>query len=191
MDNLENLYRIDGKVVIVTGAAGLLGRKHAEAIAAFGGIPVLLDLTLNSVKPYADELNKRYNSNAIGMAVDITDEEQIIQNVQEIIARFGKIDGLVNNAANNPKIEQDGDKNFSQLENFPLEIWNKDIAVGLTGAFLCSKHYGKIISENIDGGSIINISSDLGLIAPDQRLYYNSELLDSKQAVKPLSLIHI
>jgi len=187
MDNLENLYRIDGKVVIVTGAAGLLGRKHAEAIAAFGGIPVLLDLTLNSVKPYADELNKRYNSNAIGMAVDITDEEQIIQNVQEIIARFGKIDGLVNNAANNPKIEQDGDKNFSQLENFPLEIWNKDIAVGLTGAFLCSKHYGKIISENIDGGSIINISSDLGLIAPDQRLYYNSELLDSKQAVKPIT----
>ena len=187
MNDLENLFKIDGKVVIVTGAAGLLGRKHAEAIAAFGGTPVLLDLTLNSVKPYADELNKRYNSNAIGMAVDITDEEQIIQNVQEIIARFGKIDGLVNNAANNPKIEQDGDKNFSQLENFPLEIWNKDIAVGLTGAFLCSKHYGKIISENIDGGSIINISSDLGLIAPDQRLYYNSELLDSQQAVKPIT----
>ena len=187
MNDLENLFKIDGKVVIVTGAAGLLGRKHAEAIAAFGGTPVLLDLTLNSVKLYADELNKRYNSNAIGMAVDITDEEQIIQNVQEIIARFGKIDGLVNNAANNPKIEQDGDKNFSQLENFPLEIWNKDIAVGLTGAFLCSKHYGKIISENIDGGSIINISSDLGLIAPDQRLYYNSELLDSQQAVKPIT----
>jgi NAD(P)-dependent dehydrogenase (short-subunit alcohol dehydrogenase family) len=186
-NSLNNLFRIDGRVIVVTGAAGLLGKKHAEAIAAFGGTPVLLDLTLDKVKLYADELNERFNVNAIGMSVDITNEEQIVNNSKEIIARYGRIDGLVNNAANNPKIEQKGVKNFSRLENFPLEIWNQDIAVGLTGAFLCSKHYGSIIAENPKGGSIVNISSDLGLIAPDQRLYYKNEILDSQQAVKPIT----
>lgn len=66
-------------------------------------------------------------------------------------------------------------------------MWNQDIAVGLTGAFLCSKHYGGLISENPNGGSIVNISSDLGLIAPDQRLYYDKSLADNQQAVKPVT----
>ena len=57
------------------------------------------------------------------------------------------------------------------LENFPLDQWDKDIAVGLTGAWLCSKHFGSEISKNEKGGSIVNISSDLGLIGPDQRIY--------------------
>jgi NAD(P)-dependent dehydrogenase (short-subunit alcohol dehydrogenase family) len=186
-DKLKNLFQIEGKVVVITGAAGLLGIRHAEAIATFGGTPILLDLSLGKVQLYADELNKRFNVNAIGMSVDITDERQIKDSVHEIISRYGKIDGLVNNAANNPKIEQEGDKNFLRLENFPLEIWNMDIAVGLTGAFLCSKHYGSKIAENPEGGSIINISSDLGLIAPDQRLYYKRELSEAQQSVKPVT----
>ena len=186
-DKLKHLFQIEGKVIVITGAAGLLGMRHAEAIAAFGGTPILLDLLLDKAQSYADELNKRFNVNAIGMSVDITDEQQIKDNVYEIISRYGKIDGLVNNAANNPKIEQEGNKNFSRLENFPLEIWNEDIAVGLTGAFLCSKHYGSKIAENSEGGSIINISSDLGLIAPDQRLYHKRGLSESQQPVKPVT----
>ena len=74
-----------------------------------------------------------------------------------------------------------------KIENFTLDSWNQDIAVGLTGAFLCSKHYGNMISKNKDGGSIVNISSDLGLIAPDQRLYRREGLLDESQYVKPVS----
>ena len=186
-NKLENLFQIEGKVIVITGAAGLLGKKHAEAVAAYGGTPVLLDLSCDEIEKYANELNKRFNVNAIGMSVDITNEKQIENNVVELISRYGKIDGLVNNAANNPKIEQEGGQNFSRLENFPLEMWNKDIGVGLTGAFLCSKHYGNKIAENPAGGSIINISSDLGLIAPDQRLYLKSGLSESQQAVKPVT----
>ena len=187
IDKSSNLFNINGKVIVVTGAAGLLGRKHAEVIAAFGGTPILVDLALDSVQSYADELNEIFNTNAIGVSVDITNEKQIIDNVQYLISKYRKIDGLVNNAANNPKIENKGGKNFSRLENFSLEIWNEDIAVGLTGAFLCSKHYGSMIAENPAGGSIVNISSDLGLISPDQRLYFNSELSESQQAVKPIT----
>ena len=77
--------------------------------------------------------------------------------------------------------------NFSKLENFPIKIWNKDIAVGLTGAWLCSKHYGSEIAKNKKGGSIVNISSDLGLIAPDQRLYMKKNETEKNRSVKPVT----
>ena len=185
--NLESLFRLDGKIIVITGAAGLLGKKHAEAVASYGGTPILLDLYSDGVEVFAEELNKKYQCNSIGMAVDITYEQQIKINADLLIKKFGKIDGLINNAANNPKVEDDGEKNFSRLENFPLDIWNQDVAVGLTGAFLCAKHYGTKISENPIGGSIVNISSDLGLMAPDQRLYMKEGLSDDQQPVKPVT----
>jgi NAD(P)-dependent dehydrogenase (short-subunit alcohol dehydrogenase family) len=184
---LENIFRLDGKIIVITGATGLLGRKHAEAIACYGGTPILLDLSQQAVTELADELNNKYNVGAVGFVVDITDEGAIEDNTNQLIERFGKIDALVNNAANNPKVEDSSEVNFSRLENFPLNIWNDDISVGLTGSFLCAKHYGYKISQNPNGGSIVNISSDLGLIAPDQRLYKKDNVDDSLQNVKPVT----
>jgi NAD(P)-dependent dehydrogenase (short-subunit alcohol dehydrogenase family) len=186
-EELNKLFRLDGKIIVITGAAGLLGKKHAEAISAYGGIPILLDLSKESVEILAEQLNVKYQIGAVGYSVDITDESQIKKNCKLVLEKFGKIDGLVNNAANNPKVESDVDKNFSRLENFPIDVWNQDIAVGLTGAYLCAKHYGSQIAENPDGGSIVNISSDLGLMAPDQRLYKKSGLPDDLQPVKPVT----
>jgi NAD(P)-dependent dehydrogenase (short-subunit alcohol dehydrogenase family) len=184
---IDNLFCLDGKIIVITGAAGLLGRRHAEAIAAYGGIPILLDLSLDTIEQHAIELNKKFNSNATALVVDITNEKEVSNSANYLIEKYGKIDGLVNNAANNPKVEDNSEKNFSRLENFPLDIWDQDIAVGLTGAYLCAKHYGHKISQNKIGGSIINISSDLGLIAPDQRLYRKAGLHDNQQSVKPVS----
>jgi NAD(P)-dependent dehydrogenase (short-subunit alcohol dehydrogenase family) len=184
---LERLFKLDGKVVVITGATGLLGRKHAEAVACYGGTPILLDLSQQAVDDFSNELNEKYKVDSIGFAIDITNENAIENNVGLLIKEFGKIDGLVNNASNNPKVEDSKEINFSRLENFPLDIWNDDIAVGLTGSFLCAKHYGFAISQNPNGGSIINISSDLGLIAPDQRLYYKDGIDNGKQNVKPVT----
>ena len=184
---LENIYRLDGKVIVITGATGLLGRKHAEAIACYGGTPILLDLSEQTVNKLADELNNKYNVDSAGFFIDITNEDAIKNNVNQIIESFGKIDGLVNNAANNPKVEENVEVNFSRLENFPIDIWNNDIDVGLTGSFLCAKYYGYQISKNPNGGSIVNISSDLGLVAPDQRLYSKHGLAEDQQPVKPVT----
>jgi NAD(P)-dependent dehydrogenase (short-subunit alcohol dehydrogenase family) len=184
---LEKLFRLDNKVIVITGATGLLGRKHAEAVACYGGIPILLDLSQQAVDELANELNDKYKVDAVGFTIDITDEEAIEGNVKQLVKKFGKIDGLVNNAANNPKVEDSEKVNFSRLENFPLDIWDDDIAVGLTGSFLCAKHYGFAISKNPNGGSIVNISSDLGLIAPDQRLYAKDGVDESLQNVKPVT----
>ena len=184
---LENIFRLDGKVIVITGAAGLLGRKHAEAIACYGGTPILLDLSEQAVNKLADELNNKYNVDSVGFSIDITNEDAIENNVNQVIKLFGKIDGLVNNAANNPKVEDGSEFNFSRLENFPIDIWNDDIDVGLTGSFLCAKYYGYQISKNPNGGSIVNISSDLGLVAPDQRLYSKHGLNETQQPVKPVT----
>lgn len=180
-------FRIDGQIVVITGATGLLGRKHAEVIAEYGGTPILLDLNQGVIDTFAQELNAQYGVPATGMVVDITNESSIAENCKQLLHRFGAISGLVNNAANNPKVEADSNATFSRLENFPLDIWQQDLAVGLTGAFLCAKHYGSAIASNPNGGSIVNIFSDLGLIAPDQRLYAQEGLAEDKQAVKPIT----
>ncbi len=186
-DNIDNLFSLSGKIVVITGAAGLLGEKHAEAVAAYGGTPVLLDLSQTAVDVLAEKLNKQYKTNAIGFSIDITNESKVESVSNEVFKRFGKIDGLVNNAANNPKVEATSERNFSRLENFPLNIWEQDIAVGLTGSYLCTKYFGFQISQNKDGGSIVNISSDLGVMAPDQRLYEEEGVADSQQNVKPVT----
>ena len=183
----NNLFNLNNKVIVVTGGLGLLGQKHIEVIAENNGIPVILDLDLKKVETFSHKIQDKYNVPALGLYVDITNENKIIDSCAEIIKKYGKIDGLVNNAANNPKIEENKKINFSRLENFPIEIWNKDLAVGLTGAWLCSKHYGSAIAKNKNGGSIINISSDLGLIAPDQRIYLNENENKNTSFVKPVT----
>lgn len=175
------------KVIVVTGAAGLLGRKHVEAIATYGGTPILLDLAEKKNDELVKEINSKHKVNAEGFVADITDEKRIKDISNEIIKRFGKLDGLVNNAANNPKIEKNTKINFTRLENFSIDAWYQDLAVGLTGSYLCIKYFGELISKNKNGGSIVNISSDLGVISPDQRLYEKEGLPKHMQIVKPVS----
>jgi len=182
-----DMFSLKNKVIIITGASGLLGRQHVEAVAGAGGLPVLLDLDQEVLNQQVIDVNKLFGINTKGYAVDITNESIVSKNCDEIIKDFGKIDGLVNNAANNPKVENSPEKNFSRLEFFPEDIWEKDLAVGLKGSFLCTKYYGYRISGNPSGGSIVNISSDLGLIAPDQRLYKVEGLPEEQQPVKPVT----
>jgi len=184
---MKNPFDLTGKVAVITGGAGFLGKHHAEAIASFGGTPVLLDLSQSAVDAACRNLNERYHTGSRGFAVDITNEEQVSSACQRILDAAGKIDILINNAANNPTVDASSTvKNASRLENFPMDIWNQDIAVGLTGSFLCSKHFGRIMAQ-AGSGSIINISSDLGVIAPDQRLYRKEGVSEDQQNVKPVT----
>ena len=92
---------------------------------------------------------------------------------------------MINNAAIDPKVKKQ-EKNLSRLENFSLDQWNIELAIGLTGAMLCSKIFGYEMSKN-ESGVILNISSDLGLIAPDQRIYKKEGLPENEQPVKPVT----
>ena len=184
---MYNKFNLENKVIIITGALGLLGKKHVEAIAENGGIPIILDIEEKKILSLTKNIQLKYNVQAMGLKVDITKEKEVVNGCKRIIKKFGKIYGLVNNAANNPKIENQKDKSFSRLENFPLNLWEKDISVGLTGAWLCSKHFGSVIAKNKNGGSIVNISSDLGLIGPDQSIYSKKGSTKNKNPVKPVT----
>jgi NAD(P)-dependent dehydrogenase (short-subunit alcohol dehydrogenase family) len=179
--------RIDGRVAIVTGGGGLLGRKHAEAIAEAGGIPVLADIDARRAASGAAAIARQYGARALGLAADITSAESVEQLTATVLAEFGRIDILINNAANDPKVGPSaGGIHWSRLEAFPLEQWNLDIAVGLTGAFLCSRVIGARMAAH-GAGVILNVASDLGLIAPDQRIYRRPGAADAEQPAKPVS----
>ncbi len=182
---VRDVFDLKDRVVIITGGGGMLGRQHARAVADMGGEPVLCDISPGALGKAAAELKEVTDREPMTITLDITRTEAVEQARDRILARFGKIDGLVNNAANNPKVE-DGQTNWSRLENFPVEAWNADIAVGLTGAFLCSRVFGEVMARQ-RRGSIVNIASDLALIAPDQRLYRKPGLPDHEQPVKPVT----
>ena len=186
MTELGNPFDLTGRIAVITGGAGLLGEQHARAIAAAGGIPVLVDIQEHSAGEKAAALSREYGVPAIGCAADITKQTEIEALLAEILRRFGRLDILINNAANNPKMEASTEVNFSRLENFPLAQWEADIAVGLTGAFLCSKVFGSHMASN-GGGVIVNVASDLALIAPDQRIYRQPGVPEQMQPVKPVT----
>jgi NAD(P)-dependent dehydrogenase (short-subunit alcohol dehydrogenase family) len=104
-----------------------------------------------------------------------------------VLQRYGRVDVLINNAANNPSVGQSGTQvEWTRLENFPLAMWDRDIAVGVTGAFLCSQVIGSELARRRNG-VIINIASDLAVIAPDQRLYERPDREPMTQPVKPVT----
>jgi NAD(P)-dependent dehydrogenase (short-subunit alcohol dehydrogenase family) len=180
-----SIFDLTGRVAVITGGAGLLGVKHAEAVAEFGAIPVLLDKRGDDARVAAGRVSATYGVDAIGLAVDVTSESEIVAALGEVLGVFGRVDILVNNAANNPQADSlAGDA--SRLERFPLEAWDADLAVGLTGAFLCSRVFGAEMARRA-GGAILNIASDLALIGPDQRIYREPGVSADRQPTKPVS----
>jgi len=182
----QALFDLTGRVAVITGGAGLLGTKHAEIIAAAGGSPVLLDLPQAKPEAAAAAIATKYGVDAIGLVTDITQPAEVENVRDKLLARFRRIDILINNAANNPKVESGGSKVWSRLEHFPLEVWNDDLRVGLTGAFLCSRVFGSEMAKR-GKGVILNIASDLAVISPDQRLYRQQGLPEDEQPVKPIT----
>ncbi len=183
----HTLFDLSGRVAIVTGGAGLLGYHHGAILAAAGANVVLLDLAVANPALRAEQLQLAHGPECLGVAADITSEESLTAVRDQILAKFGRVDILINNAANNPKVEDTKPgQQWSRLENFPVQVWNDDIAVGLTGAFLCSRVFGAEMVKRT-AGVILNVASDLGVIAPDQRLYRKDGLPEDQQPVKPVT----
>ncbi len=189
MDKYTKRFDISGRVCIVTGGGGLIGLKHAEAITEGGGIPVLLDIIQAGMDRNIKTLKEEYGDDIKyeTIVTDITDRDALSKVRDELLEKYGHIDVLINNAANNPKVEG-GSKNLGAMRftNFPVDIWNQDLAVGLTGAMLCAQVFGEVM-EKQEKGVVLNISSDYGLIAPDQRIYRKEGLPEEQQTVKPVS----
>lgn len=182
---VAELFSLADRIAIVTGGAGLLGYYHGAVLAAAGADVVLLDLATTKPEERAIQLASEFGGKSVGLACDITSESSLTFVRDQVLQRFGRIDILINNAANNPKVEDDN-TTWSRLENFPLDVWEADIRVGLTGAFLCSRVFGTEMAKR-RSGVIVNVASDLAIIGPDQRLYHVDGLPDDQQPVKPVT----
>jgi NAD(P)-dependent dehydrogenase (short-subunit alcohol dehydrogenase family) len=184
---VHDLFDLTGRVAIVTGGAGLLAYHHGAILAVAGAHVILLDLAVTNPEMRATQLTQEFGPECLGLATDITSESSLAAACAIIVAKFGRIDILINNAANNPKVEDTKPgQQWSRLENFPLDVWNADIAVGLTGAFLCARIFGAEMVKR-RSGVIVNVASDLAVIAPDQRLYAIPGLTEDEQPVKPVT----
>ena len=146
------LFRLDGRVALVTGSAQGLGKDIALTLAQAGASLILADLV---VAEETAEQVKAMGSQCISVQADISNEKAVENLVQRAIHEYGKVDVLVNNAG----ISQ---LSFVPTEEASLEEWDNVIAVNLRGTFLCCKYVGREMIKG-GGGSIVNISTTAGI----------------------------
>jgi NAD(P)-dependent dehydrogenase (short-subunit alcohol dehydrogenase family) len=165
-----DLFSLKGKTAVVTGALGLIGRKHCEALAAVGANVVVADINIAQTQQFATELG----DNHLGLGVDVTSKESLIDALNAVLDKYDSVDVLVNNAAINDKFENPAmAKELSAFENYPLEAFQQSLNVNITGVFLCSQVFGTQMALH-RSGSIINIASTYGMVGPDQSIYRDS-----------------
>jgi NAD(P)-dependent dehydrogenase (short-subunit alcohol dehydrogenase family) len=169
--SLAAQFDLTGRTAIVTGAAGLLGRRHCKALAEAGACVLATDMDSSACESVAHELG----GNALGVAADVTDPQSVRDLLKVALEQTGRVDVLVNNAAINDMFENPAAAlELSRFENYPLEMWQRSLHVNVTGVFLCSQ----IIGAEMAGagkGSIVNIGSTYGVVAPDQSLYLDPD----------------
>ena len=185
--NCMDRFFVKNNVVIITGAAGLLGEMHTRAVIEAGGIPVLIDIDNGKLQEKRQILIKDYGKDTKleTYVADITKKENLKEILRDLVEKYNRIDSLINNACNNPKMKN-SELGAGRFEDFNIEEWNNDLSVGLYGAMCCSQVFGEYMSKN-GGGVILNISSDLGVIAPNQNLYKIEGEKEENQPKKPVT----
>lgn len=181
-------FDLSGKSALITGGAGLLGKEHALALLEVGANVVLWDVDKENLMRVTNELSKDFSEQSVTMSVvDISKEEEVDNAYKELDRQGIAISILINNAAINPKYTSGINGTvFSRVENLTVDDWNYQVSVGLTGAFICSKYFGSKMAAS-NSGIILNISSDLSIISPDQRIYKVSGIDENSQLVKPIT----
>lgn len=164
---MNPLFDLSGKVCVVSGGCGLIGRAFCEALATSGANVVVTDLAQGP----CDDVAARLGAGAMAAAANITKPESVTVLRDAVMARYGRIDVLVNNAAINDKFESPGAAaRESQMEHYPLALWHASLEANVTGTFLMSQVLGTEMAR-AGRGSIVNIASTYGIVAPDQALY--------------------
>ena len=173
MNEFSYRYQFDlhGKVAIVTGGAGILGRHFCAGLAESGAAIAVVDLRADKALELAQVLAERYKGKTIGIGCDVSSPESVQAMVAQVVAEFGKINILHNNAAGK---SDDLEAFFAPFEEYSLDQWRKIMAVNLDGMFLVAQAVGKQMVTQDKGGSIIQTASIYGVMAPDHRIYKDS-----------------
>ena len=189
MSDSFSKFDLADRTALITGAAGTLGVEHAAALLESNATVILTDIDDAALVSAKKSLSQEFDSSRIfTRAMDVTRQALVRAVAGELNTAGLSVDILINNAAIDPKVKDSrGILEVSRLENFPIEQWDLQVAVGLTGAFLCSQVFGAAMAKRGNGGVILNIASDLSILSPDQRLYRKNSVPDEMQPVKPVT----
>lgn len=181
-------FNLLGRNALITGAAGMLGIQHALALLACQANVIMTDTDAVALNSACSRLKLEHpKAKILSFQMDVTNEDNVRAVLDDCKAKGISINILINNAAVDSKV---GDtctmSNSSRFEEFGFEEWDRQLRVGLSGAFICSKIFGYAMAEN-EGGVILNISSDLSVIAPDQRLYSDHLTEERFRDTKPVT----
>jgi NAD(P)-dependent dehydrogenase (short-subunit alcohol dehydrogenase family) len=157
-------FSLRGRTALVTGAAGLLGRRHCAVLAAAGAQVIAVDLDAQRCAAVAREVGQ----GCVPYAADVTDAEALRALRAYVLDGWERLDVLVNNAALDDKVE--GARAAVAAEDFPLDEWERALRVNVTGVFLCCQVLGAVMLA-AGRGSIVNVASTYALVAPDPSLY--------------------
>jgi len=183
--NTMDKFRMQDKTCVIAGGSGLLGQEFSKTLIEYGARVVLADLNESKGNQFAE----KYPSQASFVRTDVTNKESVESLVLSTLKSFKKIDVLVNCAALDPKIGMDNPA-LTSFEEYPLENWQNTINVNLTGAFLLCQAVGKSMLET-GGGVMVNVASELGLIAPDQRIYEKGRYKPIDYPITKAALLHM
>lgn len=169
----ETSFRLDGKTVVITGAASGIGLAISRLFAEKGAVVCLCDVNLKKAEAEAALLGAR------GYAVDVADPDSVDQTMEEIANAYGCLDILVNSA---------GVGDIDWAKDMSAAMWRKVIGINLTGAFYMSQRVGRYMIEAGNGGKIINLASQAGLVAIDKHIAYSASKAGIISMTKSLAL---
>lgn len=168
-------FSLKGKNAIVTGGAGILGSHFCKGLADAGANVAIVDINEQKALQLAQEIEATYNVKALAVHCDITSEQSIKNMVDQVKAKFGKVDILHNNAAGK---SSNLEAFFAPFEEYDLAQWKEIMSTNLDSMFLVAKYVGKMMKEQGTGGSIIQTASIYGVMGPDNRIYEGSYYMD-------------
>ena len=169
------MFSLEGSVAVVTGGLGLLGRHHCAALAEAGAQVAVADLDGARAAAFAAHLEQAWGWPALGHRVDVTDPTSVTSFARLVEKTLGPIDVLVNDAALDDRFVADPSGNPpGRFEQYDLGQWRAMVDANLTGTFIACQSVGSAMARR-GRGSIINIASTYGVVAPDQSLYVGDD----------------
>lgn len=146
---MEDIFRLDGKVAVVMGGAGGIGKALATGISQYGAKVVIASRNMEALKKAAEDIQGETGGEITPLTADVTDEGSVERLIQAVLKEHGTVDILVNAMGLNIKRD---------AFDYPMEDWDKIFSINVRGTMIACKHFGRVMKEKRQG-KIINVSS--------------------------------
>ena len=167
--DFRSKFDLTGKVIVIGGGYGLIGRAFVEAVLQFGANPVIVDVEEEGVNAFCAGLQKRYQKNVLNFKANVVKEDDIKIVLSKTLEQYNRIDGLVNCQ------QYKGGNFFARFEDYAASDWDAVVETNLKGTFITCQIIGGWMADN-NGGCIVNMPSVYSVVAPNQNLYNNTSI---------------